>query len=161
MLIDNKKYGKVGDVLRQHLHKDGELAVTTDSFSLYAFQSLQKELEKSAATRLIISDASIYTEGSHPALSGGRYETRLKNQLLQKVVATQCAGWLKKKAQVRAASNAQTISQNMFHVQGADDAVAIQGSSSFTSEGLGYVESDRHHMNMALTDSESTKVLLE
>nr|WP_321259088.1 helicase-related protein [uncultured Pseudodesulfovibrio sp.] len=161
MLIDNKKHGKVGDHLRENLCKDGELAVTTDSFSLYAFHSLRKELEQLAATRLILSDASIKSEGNLPSLSGGTYETRLKNQLLQKVIAAQCAGWLKKKVQVRAANNAQTISQNMFYAKGADEAIAIQGSSSFTSEGLGYVESDRHHMNMALSDQESTKALLE
>jgi len=161
MLIDNKKHGKVGDKLKEYVAEGDKLAIITDSFSLYSFYSLQKELEKLESVRLLISDASIkYTENLK-YLSGDSYETRLKNQLNQQSIAKLCSKWINKKVSIKAAINSHSISQNMFHIEGKESAAAIQGSSSFTSEGLGYIESDKHHINIDISNDESTRALLE
>ncbi|WP_459934143.1 helicase-related protein [Fundidesulfovibrio butyratiphilus] len=161
MLIDNKKHGKVGDVLRRQLAQGGKLAVIADSFSLYGFQYLRKELEKLTSIRLLVSDASLSSDGTLPSLSGGIHENRLKNQLIQKHLAQSCSKFIEAKAQVKAAISANSIAQNLFHLKGNESSFAIQGSSPFTSEGLGYVESIRHHINMGIAEKESTDALLE
>lgn len=161
MLIDNKKHGKVGDVLRRQLAQGGKLAVIADSFSLYGFQYLRKELEKLTSVRLLVSDASLKSDGTLPSLLGDRHENRLKNQLSQKHIAQSCSKFIETKAQVRAAISANSIAQNLFHLKGNESSLAIQGSSSFTSEGLGYVESIRHHINMGIAGKESADAILE
>lgn len=161
MLIDNKKHGKVGDVLRRQLAQGGKLSVIADSFSLYGFQYLRKELEKLTSIRLLVSDASLSSDDTLPSLSGGIHENRLKNQLIQKHLAQSCSKFIEAKAQVKAAISANSIAQNLFHLKGNESSFAIQGSSPFTSEGLGYVESIRHHINIGIAEKESTDALLE
>lgn len=161
MLIDNKKHGKVGDVLRRQLAQGGKLAVISDSFSLYGFQYLRKELKQLTSIRLLVSDASLKSVGTLPSLLGEIHENRLKNQLSQMHIAQSCSKFIETKAQVKAAIYANSIAQNLFHLKSNESSFAIQGSSSFTSEGLGHVESIRHHINMVITEKESAGALLE
>ena len=44
MFLDNKKNGKVGDALREHLTKGAKLSVISGLFSIYGFESLKNEL---------------------------------------------------------------------------------------------------------------------
>jgi len=64
--------------------------------------------------------------------------------------------------EVRTATNPGAFGQNLLHVQNNNgEAIGIQGSSSFTSTGFGYTESDRYHMNMCAVDAPSTTAMLE
>ena len=165
MLLDNKKNGKVGDELRKHLTDGTKLSVISGLFSIYGFDALKKELRSIDSLRLILSQNPANSDASgngFASLAGDRFELRFKNQLDQAQVAKECARWLKEKAEIRTASNPLAISQNLFHAQNANgNAVAVQGSSGFTSAGLGYAESDRYHMNMCASDTQSTQALLD
>ena len=165
MLLDNKKNGKVGDELRKHLAGGTKLSVISGLFSIYGFESLKSELRRIDSLRLILSQNSTnnITQGLDlGSLVGDRFELRFKNQLNQAQVAKECARWLKEKAQIRTAMNPVAFSQNLFHVQGSNgEAIAIQGSSGFTSAGLGYAESDRYHMNTSVSDAHSTAAMLD
>jgi len=57
MLLDNKKHGRVGDKLREHLKGDSKLFVLSGLFSIYGFDSLKKELGQIDSIRLLISQA--------------------------------------------------------------------------------------------------------
>ena len=46
MIIDNKKNGKVGDVLKQNISNNSKLSVISGYFTIYAFAELKKELSK-------------------------------------------------------------------------------------------------------------------
>jgi len=166
MLLDNKKNGKVGDELRKHITDGSKLSVISGLFSIYGFKSLQKELRQINGLRLVLSQISGANNASMDFLSlplvGDHFELRFKNQLNQMQVAKECASWLKEKAEIRMANNPVALSQNLFHVQGPNEkAVAIHGSASFTSSGLGYAESNRYHMNMCATDTPNTTALLK
>jgi hypothetical protein len=165
MLLDNKKNGKVGDELRKHLTDGTQLSVISGLFSIYGFDALKKELRHIDGLRLILSQNPTANDAAGQAfasLAGDRFELRFKNQLDQAQVAKECARWLKEKAEIRTARNPLSISQNLFHAQKTNgDAFVVQGSSGFTSAGLGYAESDRYHMNMCASDTPSTKALLE
>jgi superfamily II DNA or RNA helicase len=166
MLLDNKKNGKVGDELRKHLTDGSKLSVISGLFSIYGFESLRKELHQIEGLRLVLSQIAVVNNSSinihFPQLVGDHFELRFKNQLNQAQIAKECASWFKEKAEIRMATNPVALTQNLFHVQEPDGkAVAIQGSSGFTSTGLGYAESDRYHMNMCALDTESTTALLE
>ena len=165
MLLDNRKNGKVGDELRRHIDSGSKLSVISGLFTIYGFDALKKELRQIDKLRLVIAQDPSNTNASgagFESLAGDGFELRLKNQLNQAQIAKECARWINDKAEVRSASNPAALSQNLFHVQGANSsAVAIQGSSGFTSSGLGDVESDRYHMNMCATGVANTAALLE
>lgn len=151
IILDNKKNGKVGEELRKHLTKGSKLSVISGLFSIYGFESLKKELGRINDLRLILSRAPVKNNDSSEVLfqclTGDRFELRFRNQLNQTKVAGECARWLADKAQIQTANNPAAISQNLFHVQsGSEHTIAIQGSSQFTSSGLGYAESHRLHI---------------
>ena len=161
ILLDNKKNGKVGDALRQHLIADSKLSVISGLFSIYGFESLKKELQQIDGMRLLLSHHDLSTDKIFPCLTGDRFELQFRNLLNQVQVAKECARWLAEKAEVRIANNPAAFGQNLFHVKSdADKAIAIQGSSQFTSEGLGYVESNHYHMNMCIAETEHTAAML-
>ena len=55
MLLDNKKNGKVGDTLKEHLTKDSRLSIISALFSIYGFDALKKELNQAEQVRLLFS----------------------------------------------------------------------------------------------------------
>ena len=164
MLLDNKKNGKVGDTLRDNLQAGSSLAIITGLFSIYGFDALKKELNRVEQVRLLFSKIQNVPGDSlsFPGLNGDVFERRFKNQLNQHQIAKECADWLIKKAEIKRVNNPYSVNQNLFHVQkGQSSSVAVQGSSNFTSSGLGFSESDKYDMNMCLTETESTTALLE
>ena len=166
MLLDNKKHGKVGDELRKHLATGSKLAVISGLFSIYGFESLKKELRNIDSLRLLLSQNPMNSDemnAGFTSLAGDPFELRFKNQLNQVQVAGECAQWLSTNAEVRSATNPAALSQNhLFHIEKvAGEAIAIQGSSNFTTTGLGYAESDRYHMNTLVSDITSTTAMLE
>ncbi len=164
MILDNRKNGKVGDELRKHLLDGTKLSVISGQFSIYGFDALKSELKSLDSSRLLLCPTP-KNDNSGPlffGLAGDETETRLKNQLSQKQVARDCYRWLKEKAEVRAAKDPKTFGQNLFLTSGSDGReVGIQGSSPFTSAGLGYTETSRLHMNMCAKDIESASAMLQ
>ena len=52
-LVDNKQYGKVGDVLKRNLKENSKISITASYFTLYAFEELKEELSKIDSLRFI------------------------------------------------------------------------------------------------------------
>ncbi|PRX08764.1 UNVERIFIED_ORG: SNF2 domain-containing protein [Martelella mediterranea] len=164
MLLDNRKNGKVGDALRKHLSEGARLSVVSGLFSIYGFESLKSELKGLDRFRLILSQvpSDDHASGQISNLAGDEFELRFKNRLNQNRIAKECAKWLADKADIRVAKNPRAFGQNLLLAQGRDgEAIGIQGSSSFTSTGFGYSESNRFHMNMGAQDATSTQAMLE
>ncbi|QEP41758.1 hypothetical protein D5085_00520 [Ectothiorhodospiraceae bacterium BW-2] len=162
MLIDNRKTGKVGDEIKQHLQTDTRLSVISALFSLYGYQTLKQQLEQCAAVKLLLPQTSSDTLFPLQNLTGDRYELHRRNQLIQAAIARQCADWLQNSAEVRQIRKEAGVSQNLFHLQQPDgNALAIQGNASFTSTGFGYSESDQYFMNMKITEPQGTAAMLE
>ncbi len=164
MLLDNKKNGKVGDELRKHLSSGTKLSVMSSLFSIYGFESLKKELKSIDGVRLLLFPDSLNDNNvpCFPMLAGDEFELRFKNQLNQMQIAKECSKWLHDKAEIRSARKPQSFGQNLILANGANgDGIGIQGSSPFTSTGLGYSDSTRFHMNMCAKDAPSTSAMLE
>lgn len=158
MLLDNRNHGKVIDEMRSSLSSDGRLSILSGIFSIYGFSALKKELSQLKEVRLLLSK---WDEAHAMLLSGTSSEVKIKNRLNQAQVAKECAAWLSKKANVQAYRGSSPITQNLYvsEVNGAAN-LAIQGSSNFTSSGLGETRSDAYEMNMGAKDAEGTKQLL-
>ncbi|PHR69887.1 MAG: helicase [Arcobacter sp.] len=157
MIIDNKKNGKVGDVLKQNIKKNSKLSILSAYFTIYAFAELKKELTRIKELRLLFT-APIYQKNyvDNP-LSGESEEIKFKNSLQQVQIARECASWIRDKVKIREVKTQVVIPFNLYHIDNAGNNIAIQGSSNFSSVGLGYTNSDSFHMNTFVKDSETTQ----
>jgi len=163
MLIDNRKTAKIGETLKGAIKSNSKLSIVSGLFSIYAFDALKKELSKTENTNLLLTQLDWSNNAPNlPALTGDKFEIRLRNQLNQAAIASECANWLKNKAQVKITNSPGMVPQTLFHVANSNsNNLAIQGSSQFTSTGLGYTESESYDMNMCVKDAENTQALLQ
>ena len=160
MLIDNKKNGRVGDVVKEHIAKGSKLSVISSYFTIYAFKELQHELSKIDELRLLFSSPVYHEPNSVKSLAGEEEEIKFKNTLAQTKIARECAEWVKEKVKAKEIKQKGIIPFNLYHIKNATQDIALQGSSNFSSVGLGYTHSPSMHMNTLLKDAASTDALL-
>ena len=97
MFIDNKKNGKVGNVLKQNITNNSKFSIILGYFTIYAFVELKKELIRIKELRFLFG-ASIFKNGHiSNYLSGELEKIKFKNQLQQVKIAHKCASWIKDK----------------------------------------------------------------
>lgn len=163
MLIDNKANGKVGDIIKSKISSNSHLSLITGLFSIYSFDALKKELKQSGSVRILLSltgKSELENDELPIHLTGDAFETRLRNQLNQSQIARECFQWLdEKKVSILKIKQVGSIGQNLFHID-SKEPFAIQGSSHFTTSGLGYTDSSNFDMNMGVSDTENTQALL-
>ena len=102
-LIDNKTK-LLGDDLREELTKGSKLKIVASYFSIYAFETLKKELEGIEELEFIFPSPTFVSEGikgtvkkeakefyipkqmRESTLYGTEFEIRLRNQLTQRLI---------------------------------------------------------------------------
>jgi ERCC4-related helicase len=164
VLLDNKGNGKVGDALIENLQKDAQLSVLSGLFSIYGYSVLKKQFSNIESLRLLIPASqpeSLPDDGSFhiPGLIGSEVDRHFRNSLNMAQIASECAGWLEKKAEIKAVY--LPVPHNLYHIENPEgNTVAIHGSSPFTSSGLGYTPSRGYEMNTCFTNPSETASLL-
>lgn len=159
MLLDNKNSGYVGTELKAHTGQGAKLSVLSALFTLYGFSALKKEFSKLSDVRLLLTD---WPHHSLQSLIGAETELRLINKLDQKRIALECAKWLSGKVEVKASKGVSQGNQNLFHLKNPDSPdFVVHGSATLSPVGLGEVRSDRFQMNTGISDTETSKQLLE
>ncbi|HNX77489.1 MAG TPA: helicase-related protein [Candidatus Rifleibacterium sp.] len=157
-IIDNKSLGKVVDVLKKSLLPGIKLSAVSSMFSIFAFNELKRELAKIEEFRLIIP-AHKGEDSFIAGINGSQLDRTLRNQLNVARIARECADWLKAKCEIRSLSS--SVHQNLIHLSDQNDRnIAVVGSSTFTTDGLGTIPSDAHHMNTCFNNTEETRALL-
>lgn len=161
MLIDNKKNGKVGDALKEHIQKNCSLSIVSAYFTIYAYEALKKELSKTKDVRFLFS-SSFSDPQSHASrfISSENEERKFKNDLRHVKIAKECAQWFQEKVKAKETKTSGILPFNMVHVDNPSGSIAIQGSSNFSTTGLGYTYSNAFHMNTLVTDASTTKDFL-
>lgn len=172
-MLDNKKSGIVGEALKPYFKKDAKVAIMSSYFTIYAFEALKKELMKVSEVRFLFIDPTFTSENlsnqpidlgkseREKRLSGSELEIKLRNELTQAKIAKECANWINSKVQMKSLTSALTQTR-MFHIENEDDSsVAIQGSSDFSSSGLGYAYTPSLEMNTLLDEALITKQYIQ
>jgi chaperonin cofactor prefoldin len=166
VLLDNKGQAKVGVALAEGIQANSRLSILTILFSVYGYYFLKKQLASAGILRLLLPWNDLPSLSIDlrpfwlPGISGGNADRRFRNSLNLAKVARECAEWLQQKVEVRAVS--LPVLQNLFHIENPDgSAIAIHGSSSFTSTGLGAVPSNGYEMNTCFTTPGETVSLLK
>ncbi len=159
-ILDNKSLGNVVSELKGNISAGCTLCVLSALFSLYAYDNLRKELSKISKFKLLVPSHGD-KEGFFKNIPGNHLDRRLRNRLDVTRIARECSEWLKQKCEVRELPS--SVHQNLIHLShtGSDEHLAIVGSSFFTTDGLGIVPSESHHMNTCFRSSDKAHSLIK
>ena len=103
------------DDLKVTLRKGSKVSMAAASFSIYAFEALQKELEQVDELRFIFTSPTFNKEKAQKqkrefyipklnrerTLYGSDFEIKLRNKLSQKAIAKECADWIRQKVRFK------------------------------------------------------------
>lgn len=141
---------RVLDDLKATLQKGSKVSVAAASFSIYAFETLQKELNKVDELRFIFTSPAFNKEKAKKqkrefyipklnrerTLYGSDFEIKLRNNLTQRAIARECADWIRQK--VRFKTNVSQMNMPGFlNVQTDEDLYTYMPFNEFTTTELG------------------------
>ena len=138
------------DDLAQTVQSGDRLSVAASVFSMYAFDELRDQLESLDEFRFIYTQPTFAKERAkkeqrefyiprqsrEQGLYGTEFEIKLRNELTQKAVASECARWIKQKARFKTAIQGNAPVASALTVSGAD-VVTYMPFSGFTVGELG------------------------
>jgi len=148
-LLDNVSK-TVKDDLSVTITKGDKLSVAAACFSIYAYQTLRKQLDGIAELRFIFTSPTFIQEEAPKAkrefyiprldrersLYGTEFEVKLRNELTQKAIARECAEWVKKKVQFRSNLTGGNIS-GFMNVVNHETATTYMPLHGFTTADIG------------------------
>ena len=138
------------DDLKVTLRQGSKVSMAAASFSIYAFEALQKELEKIDELRFIFTSPTFNKEQAKKqkrefyipklnrerTLYGSDFEIKLRNNLTQRAIAKECADWIRQK--VRFKTNVSQMSMPGFlNIKGDEDLYTYMPFNEFTTTELG------------------------
>jgi hypothetical protein len=153
-LIDNKSK-LLGDDLQKEITHGTKLKMVASYFSIYAFEALKEELSSIEDLEFIFPSPTFVNKGikdnikkekreyyipqrmMEHSLYGTEFEIRLRNQLTQKVIARECAEWIKDKVKFKSNITESEL-QNFIYLENDDKKVTYTPIKGFTSVDLGY-----------------------
>ena len=105
----------LGDDIKLTLKKGTKLSIAASCFSIYAYETLKKELERVKEIRFIFTSPTFIADifkkekrefyipklNRENSLYGTEFELKLKNELTQKAIARECSDWIKKKVKFK------------------------------------------------------------
>ena len=150
MEVFNNTTKVVRDDLAKTIKKGSRVSVAAACFSIYAFQELKKQLESCEELRFIFTSPTFVTEKTakekrefyiprlmrEKSLYGTEFEVRLRNELKQKAVAKECAGWIKKKVRFKTNTTREGMN-NFLMVDNDDETYTYMPMNTFTTVDLG------------------------
>lgn len=140
----------VKDDLEKKIKSGSKISIAAACFSIYAYQALKKGLENCDEFRFIFTSPTFVAEKTpkerrefyiprlnrEKSLYGTEFEVRLRNELKQKVIAKECAEWMRKKAQFRT-NTTQEGMNNFLLVDNLENTYTYMPMNSFTAVDLG------------------------
>lgn len=149
-LLDNRT-SILKDDLVKVIREGDRVCVAASVFSMYAFGELRDQLEGLDEFRFIYTEPTFAKERAQreqrefyiprlareQGLYGTELEIRLRNELTQKAVASECAAWIRRKARFKSATDGQAPVMPALAVSGSDDAAAYLGVQQFSVGNLG------------------------
>lgn len=162
-LIDNKQYGRVGDVLKRNIKENSKLSITASYFTLYAFQELKEELSKIDSLRFIYTEPTFVKNDNknimkkikenENKLFGVEEELKGRCTLNQSYIARELAKWVKKKVEIKTLKNTK-MNGALCHIDSGEKSVSITGATSLSGPSLGYINSKPMYLNIYTDDNE-------
>lgn len=170
-LLDNKTK-LLGDDLRKELIPGSKVKIVASFFSIYAFETLKEELESVEELEFIFPVPTFVNDGikgtlkkevkefyipkklRESSLYGTEFEIRLRNQLTQRVIAKECAEWIKDKVKFKSNVTPRGL-QNFIYVDNGENKVAYTPIEGFTAVDLGYEQNNMYFQGIMKQDDEN------
>ena len=141
---------RVIDDLRRMLRQGSRVSMAAASFSIYAFEALQKELEKVDELRFIFTSPTFNKERAKKqkrefyipklnrerTLYGSDFEIKLRNNLTQRAIARECAQWIREKVRFKT-NTSQKPMPGFLNVKNEDGLYTYLPFNEFTTTELG------------------------
>lgn len=141
---------RVVDDLRDTLKRGSKVSMAAASFSIYAFEALQKELENIDELRFIFTSPTFNKEKAKKekrefyipklnrerTLYGSDFEIKLRNNLTQRAIAKECADWIRRKVKFMT-NTSQMNMPGFLNIQSEDGQFTYMPFNEFTTTELG------------------------
>lgn len=141
---------------------------------MYAYQELKEQLEGLDEFRFIFTSQA-FTKKRTPkekrefyiprlnreqGLYGTEFEIKLRNELTQKAVASECAAWIKAKARFRSFEGESCMGNTFLAIEKPDDTLAYTPLSGFTTSELGIENAASNYQMVMRPDTPTSRELL-
>jgi hypothetical protein len=165
---DNFSNGSVGDFLVDHIESNSNLSFVTAYFTIYAYEKLKPQLDNVNSLRLLfgeprfIKSVASSTDAKNYQIEDDKLVIPVENRLQQKVLAKQCANWIRDKVEIKSMVRPDFLHGKLYHIEkpnGVEDAVT--GSSNFTVNGLGLGTRPNIELNLVVNDRRDLSDLKE
>lgn len=155
MEIINNVEKFLGDDLKNTLKKNSKVSIAASCFSIYAYESLKKELEQIHELRFIFNSPTFIKDkiekeqrefyipklNRERSLYGTEFEIKLKNELTQKAIAKECSNWIKEKVTFKS-NKTNAFLQGFINIENDNMKNTYTQTVSFTTVDLGYERGD-------------------
>jgi len=164
---DNHKRGKVGDFLREKIQSESKLSFVSAYFTIYAYEMMRDQLESADSLRFLFGEPR-FVRNIDPEKTDKKAfdiedsKLQLQNRLEQRRVAADCAGWIRRKVEIRSVRYPGFLHGKMYHMDNHGVQEALIGSSNFTVGGLGIGKGERNNieLNLEVNDNRDRRDLL-
>lgn len=138
------------DDLKSSIKKGSKISIAAAYFSMFAYQELKEQLEQLESFRFIYTSPTFIKEklkkeqrefyiprlNRESSLYGTEFEIKLRNELTQKAIASECADWIRKKAQFKSNSSSDVVKES-FVLEAEPDVISYSTVDGFTTVDLG------------------------
>lgn len=138
------------DDLQKQIKEGSKLSIATACFSIYAYQELKNQLENIEQLRFIftsptfISDKAPKTKrefyiprlNRERSLYRNKFEVKLRNELIQRVIAKECVKWIKQKVIFKSNVTDENIG-GFINIENSDNSFTYIPVNGFTTVDIG------------------------
>lgn len=152
---DNRERGSAADFVRQTVKPGSRLSIVSAYFTSSAYNCLRPNLDSASATRLLFGEPRFLSIAEADSLVPPAFKLTedgltLIGQLRQRLVAKQCAEWIRRSVEVRSIRAVGLLHGKMLHVHDGAREHALVGSSNFTVRGLGLAQHSNIELNLVV-----------
>ena len=138
------------DDLCVELKSGSSVSIAAACFSMYAYNELKSQLEDVEQLRFIFTSPTFVTEKEskqkrefyiskhtrEQSLYGTEFEIKLRNEMIQKAIAKECADWIRKKATFKSNTTGENMGGFMV-VENQNDDYTYMPINGFTTVDIG------------------------
>lgn len=168
-IIDNINKTLKEDLTKE-IHKGSKVSVAAACFSIYAFAELKKQLKYVDELRFIFTSPTFIKEKARREkrefyiprqereknLFGSEFEIKLRNEMTQKMIAKECAEWIRKKAVFKS----NTTNENMMGFINVDDKNYMP-LNGFTTVDLGCERGNNAYYMVQKSEAQMSEAYLQ
>ncbi len=169
--IDNRSR-LLGDDLKKEIKQGSKIKIVASYFSIYAYEALKEQLNNIEELEFIFPTPTFVNDGikdklkkekreyfipkhmRENSLYGTEFEIRLRNQLTQRVIAKECAEWVRNKVIFKSNTTDNGL-QNFIYVDNGEKKFCYMPVNGFTSVDLGYEKDNMMIQGIVKGDDES------